>query len=174
MTTAAYSYNKTLDVAFMSFPASVSYPSLCKYMLLGHAACVWIAGDSEWNSRLDQLHNSTFINRLCVRCMRHKQLCGRSLHWLAWDSPLCAFTTMTGYRHRNHAFVLVIKCACLMKMDLVRIIKFQEFKCSTIRRHLWYLTNHVIPLSLAWCIHCWSDLHTYPLTLVNIMSTDDE
>lgn len=43
---------------------------------------------TEWNSWLVLLYKSTFINRLSVRCMRHKQFCGWSLHWLALD-PCC-------------------------------------------------------------------------------------
>lgn len=160
------------------WPSSCSLPQLLSHHFFKVCCSVMqlmyiIAGDSEWNIWLVQLYNSTYINQLCVRCIRHELLCGRSLHWLAQDSH-CALLPQwqaTGSKSMPFYWWLNVR---LMTTDLVIIIKLQEFKCCTIKQHLWFVTNHVIPTSCAWCIYCWDDLHTPPSTLMDSMSTNGE
>lgn len=83
-----------------------------------------------------QVYNSTFINWLFVKCMRHKQLCGRSLYWLA-SAPCCV--VLPQWQASGRKILPSWLNVCLMKMDLVIIIKLQEFKCYTIKQHLRYL-----------------------------------
>jgi len=81
-------------------------------MLLSQAAHVW--SDFEWNMWLVQLHISTFINWFCVRCVRHKQLCGSSHHWFAPDSRCALLPQWQTSGRKNTSFLQWLNI-CIMK-----------------------------------------------------------
>lgn len=124
---------KHLQLALLLVCTAIHWmcPSCCSLVhfpihhFLKYAAHVWIASNSEWNSWLVQPYNSTFLNRLCVRCIRHKQLCGRSLHWLAKDSCCVLLPQWQATGRKVMPFYWWLN-VCLLKMDLVIIIKLQE------------------------------------------------
>lgn len=130
----------------MLLPASVFYPSFLSTLLIHASHVVYeLLATPKWNVWLVQLYNSAFINWFCVRCRWHKQLGGRSLHWLAPDS--CSVLLPQRRSHRQKKKQNMASCPWLnvrlMKMDLVIIIKLQEFKCGTIKQlvqYLWQIT----------------------------------